>query len=218
MEHVTTVEPPAQPRTVWRNTHFLSGLLLAVFVGVHLTNHLTVLVSPATHIAFMKAARLVYRNPLVESALLAAVFLQIITGLRLVKSVWRIPKNAWERLHVVSGLYLAFFLLIHVSAVLSGRFVFHLDTNLYFGAAGLNQFPLLLFFVPYYSLAILAFSAHVASVHQKKMRRSVSTSSVEQQSRTILTGGLLLAIAIIYGLTGGFRGLPIPPSSSLITH
>lgn len=176
MNHLPSHETPGAALILY------PACLLAVFVGVHLTNHLTVLISPATHIAFMKVARLVYRNPIVESVLLTAVFLQIITGLRLVGSIWRIPKGDWGRLYVVSGLYLAFFLLIHVSAVLLGRYIFHLDTNLYFGAAGLNQFPLLLFFVPYYSLAILAFFAHMAVIHQKKMRRSVSIISVDNKA------------------------------------
>ncbi|MBO0931679.1 hypothetical protein J2I48_11770 [Fibrella sp. HMF5036] len=215
---MVTAKPHTQSRTVWRNVHFASGLLLAVFVGTHLTNHLLVLISPAAHIAFMTAARVVYRNPLIEVVLLAAVLLQIVTGLSLVRKVWRVPKAGWGRLHVFSGLYLAFFLVIHLTAVLSGRYIFRLDTNLYFGAAGLNQFPLLLFFVPYYSLAILAFFTHVAAVHHKKMTRRVVGLSVSRQSQLILVVGIVLTISILYGLTGGFRGLSIPPSSSLLTR
>ncbi|WP_240625695.1 hypothetical protein [Spirosoma pollinicola] len=92
-----------------RQVHYFSGLLLATFVAVHLTNHLLAGLSPATHIAFMTATRLVYRNPVVETALLAAVTLQISTGIRLVRSVARQNSHAWSRLHIGSGLYLAFF-------------------------------------------------------------------------------------------------------------
>ncbi len=166
----------------------------------------------------MKAARVVYRNPVVEALLLGAVLLQIITGLRLALGTRRIQKNTWERLHVVSGLYLAFFLLLHIATVLSGRYLFHLDTNLYFGAGGLNQFPLLLFFVPCYSLAVVAFFAHIASIHRKKMTLRVATLSVEQQSWIIILAGFLLTITLMYGLTNGFRGLPVPAASSLITR
>ena len=218
MLHTAPTEPLTPPRTAWRRGHFISGTLLATFVGVHLINHLLVLVSPAAHIAFMEATRVVYRNPIVETVLLAAVGFQIVTGLRLVAEVRRVKKDNWSRLHVASGLYLAFFLLIHVSAVLSGRYLFHLDTNLYFGAAGLNQFPLLLFFVPYYSLAVLAFFSHVAAIHHKKMTRRVVGLSVDKQSQLVLLAGIVLTISLMYGLTGGFRGLAIPPSSSLISR
>jgi hypothetical protein len=40
---------------------------------------------------------------------------------------------------------MALFLIIHVSAVLTGRFILHLDTNFYFGVAGINNFPFSLF-------------------------------------------------------------------------
>lgn len=175
---------------VWlRRVHYVSGILLTTFVGVHLLNHLLGGISPATHIAFMAAARLVYRNPLVESALLSAVMLQIVTGLRLAKLVWQINEPAWTRLHVGSGLYLAVFLVIHVSSVMAGRLVWQLDTNFYFGVAGLNHYPQQLFFIPYYSLAILSFFAHLAAIHRVKMTQTVAAMSPLRQAQVILLWG-----------------------------
>lgn len=197
-------------RSKWRQIHFLSGLLLATFVGIHLTNHFLAGISPATHIAFMTTLRKVYRHPVVETALLATVILQISTGLGLIKSVLQKNSHAWSRLHIGSGLYLALFLVIHVSAVMVGRLLWHLDTNLYFGAAGLNHYPHQLFFVPYYSLAVLSFFAHVASIHRLKMKRNLATMTPLGQAQLILVVGAVLAFGVLYGMTNRFQGLTIP--------
>ena len=204
-------------RSRWRQVHFTSGLVLATFVGVHLTNHLVAGISPAAHIRFMTAVRLVYRHPLVETILLAAVLLQIITGVRLARSVTWITPNAWSRLHLGSGLYLAGFLLIHVGAVITGRLLLHLDTNLYFGAAGLNAYPHQLFFIPYYSLGILAFFAHVAAIHRRKMSYHVGTASPLRQAQFMLILGLLLVFGVLYGMTNRFRGLSVPAKYAVLT-
>ena len=201
----------------WRRVQRVSGLLLATFVGVHLTNHLMAGISPAAHVAFMTATRMVYRHPVVETVLLAAVTLQMITGLRLVGSVTWVSADAWSRLRVGSGLYLALFLIIHVGAVVTGRLILHLDTNLYFGAAGLNHYPHQLFFVPYYSLAILSFLAHVAAIHRMKMNRSVANVSPLRQAQFILALGVVLAFGVLYGMTNRFRGLPVPAQYFILT-
>ena len=199
----------------WRQVHTVSGLLLALFVGIHLTNHLLAGISPAAHIAFMTVARTVYRHPVVETLLLAAVGLQIVTGIRLVR--FATGTNAWRRLQIGSGLYLALFLMIHVGAVMGGRLVLHLDTNLYFGAAGLNHYPHQLFFIPYYSLGILSFFAHVAAIHRQKMNRNVVTTPPLRQAQFILIIGGVLTVAILYAMTNRFRGLSVPASYHVLT-
>ena len=203
-------------RLQWRQVHYGSGLLLATFVGVHLTNHLIAGISPAAHVAFMTTARTVYRHPIIEAALLVAVILQIVTGLGLVRSVIRASKHTWSRLHVGSGLYLALFLVIHVSSVMAGRLFWHLDTNLYFGAAGLNNYPQQLFFVPYYSLAILSFFTHVAAIHRIKMNRRLANMTPLCQAQVILVIGIVLTFGVLYGTTNRFRGLAIPAKYLLL--
>lgn len=216
IDPVLTVDK-RRSRSQWRQVHYLSGLVLATFVGVHLTNHLLAGVSPAAHIAFMTATRMVYRHPIVETALLATVILQIVTGVGLVRSAVRQNANAWRRLHVGSGLYLALFLVIHVSAVIAARLLWDLDTNFYFGAAGLNHYPHQLFFVPYYTLAILAFFAHVAAVHRLNMSRNLATVTPLRQAQFILVVGTVVAFGVLYGMTNHFRGFTIPTKYLLLT-
>ena len=213
----TLLTPEKRNNLRWWQVHAVSGLLLALFVGIHLTNHVLAGISPATHIAFMTAARTVYRHPVVETLLLMAVVLQTITGIRLVRSATHIGTNAWHRLQIGSGLYLALFLTIHVGAVMSGRLILRLDTNLYFGAAGLNHFPHQLFFIPYYSLGILSFFAHVAAIHQQKMNRTVATIPPLRQAQFVLAVGGILTVAILYGMTNRFRGLSVPAQYNVLT-
>ena len=183
-------------KNTFGKVHFYSGAIIALFTGLHLSNHLTIYAGPTSYIACMEQLRMVYRNPLIETLILFAVLLQVFSGLRLywrLRSGHRMPLA--KRIQIYSGLYLTFFLLLHVSAVLSGRMLFNLDTNLYFGVAGLNRFPLYLFFIPYYFLAINAAFTHLASLYYLKQKK---------KGLTWLLGGmgLLLAILILYGMWG----------------
>ncbi len=164
----------------------------------------------------MHALRHVYRNILIETLLLIAVVIQIISGFRLFRVYRKQAVTFFEKLHLWTGLYLAFFFIIHVSAVLGGRFVLHLDTNFYFGVAGINTFPFNLFFVPYYGLAIVAFFGHAASVHNKKMTQPVLGFTPAAQAKLILILGICLTGIAFYGLTNQFNGVPIPPQYNVL--
>lgn len=142
-----------------KNLHYFSGVTITLFIGLHLFNHLCSIQGINQHIEVMSIFRSFYRNTIVESLLLLAVIIQIVSGLNLAFTKRKVSVSKFEKLQIWSGLYLAFFLIIHVSAVLTGRFCLHLDTNFYFGAAGINTYPFNLFFIPYYSLAILSFLA-----------------------------------------------------------
>lgn len=190
--------------------HYFAGLLIAVFVFLHLLNHLTALGGPEQHIATMHTLRHVYRNPVVETVLLGAVLGQIVSGLWLFWMSRHTVVTFYDQIHRWTGLYLALFFLIHLGAVLTGRYVMHLDTNFYFGVAGLNTFPFSLFFIPYYGLAILSFFGHVASIHSKKMQRHVAGLSPTGQANLLLILGWALTVVIFYGLTNRFRGVMIP--------
>ncbi len=200
-----------------KKLHYFSGITLSIFVGCHLFNHLYSLFGPNAHIELMQKLRFVYRNVIAEAILLLAVAVQIVSGLKLFSRKRKTASSFFEKLHIWSGLYLAFFLVVHVGAVLSGRFILNLDTNFYFGAAGLNIFPLNLFFVPYYGVAIISFFGHIAAVHFKKMKQSIFGIRPNKQSYFIIIIGVFVTIAILYGLTNGFNGVEIPKEYNLFT-
>jgi succinate dehydrogenase/fumarate reductase cytochrome b subunit len=199
-----------------KKIHYWSGILITVFVVFHLLNHAVSLFGADSHIAWMNSFRIVYRHPIVEILLLLAVLVQIISGIQLFRRTRDTAKGFWAKLQRWSGGYLAMFFLIHLSAVLGGRYVLNLDTNFYFGVAGLNTFPFLLFFVPYYGLAIIAFFAHIASIHFHKMKKSIFSITVSQQSKGILIFGVCLTMLILYGLTNGFGGVAIPAEYNVL--
>jgi hypothetical protein len=145
-----------RPRTL----HRASAIVLAFFVFLHLLNHLALAAGSDVHLLVMSGLRAVYRTWLGEAVLLACVGAQIYSGITLALPRLRdvIARRDWQ---VVSGLYMAVFLAVHISAILWGRLYFGLDTNLWFGAAGFHVWPWQLFFVPYYGLAIICFAAHV---------------------------------------------------------
>lgn len=193
-----------------RTIHYYSGIVLTLFIGLHLWNHVNSIHGAEQHIAVMEQLRPYYRNIFVEILLMLAVGVQIYSGLKLYFKARKTALKGFRRLHILSGLYLAFFLIIHLSVVLAGRYILHLDTNFYFGVAGLNTFPFNIFFIPYYSLAIISFFGHIAAIHQQKMRYKLLGLRPEGQSWCILLIGIALTVAILYGLTGHFQGIDIP--------
>jgi hypothetical protein len=199
-----------------KKLHHLSGITIAVFVGLHLFNHLASLFGADRHIEIMTSLRYFYRNVFVETILLIAVFVQIVSGLQLFNSNRKNAISGFEKLHIWSGLYLAIFFVLHLGAVFGGRIFLQLDTNFYFGVAGLNTFPFNLYFIPYYGLAILSFFGHFASIHHKKMRAEFFGLTPSTQSKLILFFGFGLMLVIFYGLTNHFKGLAIPEEYNVL--
>ena len=199
-----------------RRIHYFSGIIISVFIGLHLFNHVYSLFGAAAHIHLMNDLRIIYRNPIAESILLAAVGIQIFSGTNLFLAKRKVATGFFEELQVWTGLYLAIFLMIHLSAVFAGRYLLDLDTNFYFGAAGLNVFPYNLFFIPYYGLAIISFFGHIAAVYSLRMKRDIFGLEPNKQAYFILLTGTVLAIVVLYGLTNGFRGYEIPEAYDIL--
>ena len=193
-----------------KKAHYFSGILIAIFVGLHLINHLVSLAGIEAHQDLMDSLRIVYRNPVVEALLLLAIGFQIITGLRLFRKQRKLRPQGYAKLQGWTGLYLALFSIIHVSAVLAGRWLLRLPTDFYFAAAGLNTFPTALFFVPYYFLGVFSVFGHLAAVHAQKMKRSLFGLSAIQQANILVSVGVVVGLCILYGFTGGFQGIAVP--------
>jgi len=199
-----------------KRIHYISGLTITLFVGLHLFNHINSIFGADKHIEIMNSLRLFYRNIFVEAILLLAVLVQIISGLKLFKTNRKIAVSNFDKLHIWTGLYLAIFFIIHLSAVLGGRLFLHLDTNFYFGVAGLNSFPFSLFFIPYYALAIISFFGHIACIHNKKMKVNILGMTPNRQSKFILIFGVFIMILIFYGLTNHFDGVNVPTEYNVL--
>lgn len=198
-----------------RKFHRLSACVLAVFILLHLGNHLAAVASAHAHIAFMEAIRPLYRHPVVEPVLLACVLFQCGSGTWMVLRSWKKRSGFVAWLQAGSGIYLALFLLLHVGAVLFGRAALKLDTNFYYAAAGFVLMPSAWFFAPYYFLAIFALFAHLACATYWQVR--ARSPMVRRLAIGIPAGaGLALALLIDLALAGRLHPLDIPARYLLI--
>jgi succinate dehydrogenase/fumarate reductase cytochrome b subunit len=204
------VQRTAPPRGWLKNLHRFNAILIGLFLLVHIANHLVALEGPAAHIRVMQWLRVAYRAPVLEVLLLAGVLGQAWSGVRLLlqRGAWR--RKGVGRLQVVSGAYLALFIVIHLSAIAWARLVPQLDTNFYFAAAGLNLAPFPVFFVPYYFLAVVALFAHVACA----LHRLLHSRLTLRQRHTILAAwlgaGILAGALIVAAFSGLVHPLAIP--------
>lgn len=180
-----------------KTIHYFSGITIALFVGLHIVNHLMVLHSTELHISFMQVTRKFYRHPVIETILFAAVLIQISSGIMLVTQKWSRLETVFDWIHILSGLYMSLFLIIHITAVIIGRYKLQLDTNIWYGAGVMNLWPHKLFFIPYYIFALLAFFFHVACIHRIKMQILTSVADAEKQSYIIMLVGIIITTAII---------------------
>ena len=141
--------------------HGVSAAVVGIFILAHMANHVVGLWGQEQHVAFMQALRPLYRNAVVEPALLALFTAQIVSGTTMVVRGWRDRQGSVAWLQAGSGIYLAAFVMFHAIAVLSGRLALGLDTDFRFAAAGFHVPAWPLFFWPYYALAVFALFMHI---------------------------------------------------------
>ena len=99
-----------------RRLHGMSAVAITAYAFVHIANHLAGLGGVDSHIAFMRVARLVYRQPVIEGLLLLSVAFQVYSGMTLVICGWKQRQGFMPWLQALSGAYLALFLLIHAGS------------------------------------------------------------------------------------------------------
>ena len=144
--------------------HKVSAAVVFAFLCLHFGNHFIGLEGRDAHVQFMDAARLVYRHPIIELAVVLAFVLQIITGVALARVIWRDKKDIIHQLQAASGLTLALFLLIHFATIAYGRMVLNLDTNFYFAAASLMTPGWKYAFYGIYGAGIFALFVHMGCI------------------------------------------------------
>ncbi|SDK63086.1 hypothetical protein [Microbulbifer yueqingensis] len=190
--------------------HRSSAVIIALFALFHIANHGAAVAGVEAHIQLMENLRRVYRLPLVEALLVGCVLFQVCSGLYFVIRRFGERHDFFDRLQAISGCYLAFFLLVHVSAVLFGRGLLGLDTNFFYAAAGMHVFPYSLFFLPYYFLAVAAIFAHLACAAHWLLRNRLDTAVRDRVGYGMCVAGLVLSAVIITAFAGGFAEVKIP--------
>lgn len=113
-------------KSIWSrlvSLHKLNALLLGVFIFVHLITHGIATFGPDAHAAFLASIRKVYRATFVEPILVGLFVMQVALGSALfLKRFGEQQKNYWSWIQLISGAYLAIFILNHIFlGVLMGR-------------------------------------------------------------------------------------------------
>lgn len=189
---------------MWTRAHRITGLVILIFVALHLAVHLTALAGISAHNRYLSFVQALYRSPAIEPLLLAAILLQIGIGVHFALARWRSTKgDRWGRLQLVSGLYLAFFVINHTGAALYARYGAGLETD-FFWASGVLMHPMLRwYFYPYYTLAILAVFTHAAAA---VWYRAHSTKGV----RLVMIFGGSVAVLILLAFGGWMYPIETP--------
>jgi hypothetical protein len=194
---------PAHIRARLAFAHGVSATLLVTFVLVHLLNHLLGAWSGSLHLAFMTAARVIYRSPLFETTLVIFLLFQMGSGLVLLWRKLSDPVTSWlDTLRAASGAYLALFLLSHLSAVFRTRYLRHKDTNwIWLTSDNLLMDDWSARLVPYYFLGIVAFGVHVGcALHRVLLGHKVKETLADRAFSIIAWATSAGAVIILTGL------------------
>jgi succinate dehydrogenase/fumarate reductase cytochrome b subunit len=183
--------------------HRLSALVITVFALTHIGNQAFGFVSLSSYAAALNILRGAYQQPLVESILIASVAVQIVTGAAM--GMKKVRAGALpENLQVVSGWYLALFLLTHVFAglLLHGRqppapaaAIAATQFNLLASARGTAQLPFLL-------LGVAAFLFHVGAYARLAALAFLAEASVRRLSYAAMLFGMTIVLTIGLALCG----------------
>ncbi|GLQ21912.1 hypothetical protein ACFFUB_08680 [Algimonas porphyrae] len=181
--------------------HRHNARLLLIFLAAHLLSHLAAIFGPDSQAAVMNAARAVYRTPVIEIPLIGLFIAQVGLGLIMVwPRIRQSQKPLWSWIQIVSGIYLAVFILNHIFlGILRGRTFDGVETGFHFVAATLVTAPIKYGFIPYYFLAIVALFAHLAAALHWSGR-----------STRITRGLIILGVTIASLVTASYAGLFYP--------
>jgi hypothetical protein len=189
----------------FRPWHRRNAYLLLLFIAAHLTTHLASIFGADSQSAVMDIVRVVYRSPVIEIVLIALFVSQVCMGIALViPRIRQSQKTAWSWVQIVSGIYLAIFILNHIFlGVLRGRTYEDVDTGFYFVAATMLSAPYNFGFIPYYFFAILALFSHLAAaLHWAGRPRAVTLS--------LIAVGAVISALIVSAYSGLFYDILLP--------
>jgi len=186
-----------------KQIHRLTALILGLFIISHLIVHLFALGGIDAHLKALDSVQWIYRHPIGEIILVAAILTQIVTGLKRLKAKRKSP-NKWAKAQVISGLYLMFFMTVHTSAAIFTHNFFGLETDFYWAAGSMNISPVKYMFWPYYFAGVLSFFVHFACALHFGWK-----GQFLRLKKTLPWIGALTALAIILPISGAFYDVPI---------
>jgi hypothetical protein len=179
--------------------------ILAVFLLMHLGNHLVGLWSGAAHIRIMDVVRRVYRNPVMEPVLVGLILFQIASGVLLLRRRMAGPGDLFGVIQALTGFYVAVYFVGHVIAAFSARMA-GTDTNwnwltghdrgLLFHLSGSAV-------LAHYWVGPIAIVAHVAcGLRVVAIEHGASPAVAGRAASGLIGLGVVASSAILAGLLG----------------
>jgi hypothetical protein len=188
----------------FRQTHATSAIVLATFALAHVVNHSVAIVSLEMNRVVLNALRLVYRENIAQAVLIAAVAVQVITGLTMVWKYYLRRATPLRNLQLVSGLYLAVFLVTHLITVFTTRRS-GIDTDFVWAShapGGLLASFSSVSLLPRYSLAVLAVFVHLACQARWNLSRLMSQSAARTASYSVMALGAATTLIVALAACG----------------
>jgi hypothetical protein len=184
--------------------HGVSALvILLLFVGPHIGNHLAGFWSASVHTEIMNAARRVYRDDIVQPILLALIGFQILSGIMLVRWKMRMPSDIFGTVQTMCGAYIGVYFLAHMTAVFAARYA-DVDTNWAWLTRPNNSMLGSLSnlrLIAHYWVGPIAIVAHVAcGLRAVLLQHHVSTASAGRLALALITLGVVASSLIIAAL------------------
>jgi hypothetical protein len=191
-----------------RMIHGISALaILLVFLVGHMANHVVGIWNLAGDIEVMNVLRTIYRVQWLQPEIVGLFVFQIVSGLVLLGSRMTRKTDLFGVLQTTSGMYLATFLISHMTAVfVLGRIVLKVDTNDAWAAglpAGMVADLWNTRLIPHYSLAAFLLIAHLGCGLRGILLDHAWSRSVSNRITAVITGiGAAVATVIILALLG----------------
>jgi hypothetical protein len=197
---------PTAPHPIVLHAHRISAVVLLLFTGAHLVSHASALWSISLNRAILDTLRPAYRDSFFEAVLIAAVVLQVVTGLRLLPASLSRPGLA-NRLQAYSGLYFMLFVVIHTFALIvlvrNDPRPLRPDVD-FFVASGGTGSSLGSYFLPYYLLGPLSFFTHLGCA-----LRRLAAAQPSLGARLSYAGSVVVGVTVCLAITLSLLGVSV---------
>ncbi|MGY4622877.1 hypothetical protein [Bradyrhizobium sp. USDA 4486] len=197
----------SEPAATLRVAHGISALIVVVYVIFHLTNHLFAWGGEPAHAEVMEMGRKVYRSPIGEPILVAAMSFQVISGFVLAWKWSAFRGDFYRTFQLATGFYLSVYILGHLTAVfILARAFFGIPTGWGFATGapnGLIHDAWAARLIPHYAIGVFVVIAHLFSGLRVVMIAHGAREAIA--SRVWLAGTLFsaaLALVIMLAMCG----------------
>lgn len=199
-----------------RVAHGVSALcIIAMFLALHLANHLTFILGPDTYREVMKALRHVYRQEVLQPLLVALFLFQVGSGVYLATHIGARPMDRFRTFQIATGIFLAAYVLGHMNSVfVFARLYLGIDSDWAFATgapAGLIKDAWNIRLVPHYGLGVFFVLSHLAAGARAVMlSHGVAKRYADRFAIGSATAAGFIAFAIMFGMCGARLNFTMP--------